>query len=160
TCTATGLNAGQTFISNVNQQANYTGNIANVFSCIALLGDQGCGFEAPFGSVMRALGADGFAPPAENAGFLRPNAFLTIVMITNEDDCSVPDNSDLFDPGSRFVSDRYGPLASYRCNEYGHLCNGAPPPRDMSVTYPAGTCTSAEDMGRLTTVAYTVNQIK
>src|SRR5262245_22561480 len=35
TCTATGLNAGATYISNVLGQQNYTGNLADVFTCIA-----------------------------------------------------------------------------------------------------------------------------
>ena len=38
---------------------------------------------------LRALGADGRGgPPAENQGFLRPDAYLAIILITNEDDCS------------------------------------------------------------------------
>jgi len=164
TCTATNLMGGATFISNVNGMANYTGSIESVFSCIAQLGDQGCGFEAPFGSVVRALGADGFAPPPENANFLRPNAFLSIILITNEDDCSVPDNSNLFDPGSRLVSDQFGPLASFRCNEYGHVCDGGAPSRTTAGPYT--NCVSAEfpaipvDQTRLKTVAETVMQIK
>ena len=38
--------------------------------------------------ILRALGADGRAAPAENQGFLRPDAYLAIIMLTNEDDCS------------------------------------------------------------------------
>src|SRR5262249_1180318 len=110
TCTAAGLMPGQTYISNVNGVANYTGNISDTFSCIAALGQDGCGFEGQLKSVARALGADGFAPPPENTGFLRPNAFLAVVLITNEDDCSVPDNSPLFDTNSRLVGDSLGPL--------------------------------------------------
>ena len=67
---------------------NYTGNLADVFTCIAALGETGCGFEHQFAAILRALGADGSAPPAENQGFLRPDAYLAIVMLTNEDDCS------------------------------------------------------------------------
>ena len=37
TCTATNLQAGNTYISNVGGQANYTGDISNVFTCIATL---------------------------------------------------------------------------------------------------------------------------
>jgi hypothetical protein len=165
TCTATNLQAGATYISNINGMANYTGKIEDVFTCIANLGQMGCGFEAQFASTVRALGADNYdgqgnpQPPPENAGFLRKNAYLAIIMITNEDDCSVPPDSALFDPGSRLVSDPLGPLASFRCNEYGHLCNGMKPPRNMAVDYPAGACTSAED-GVLKTVAETVLQIK
>ena len=55
---------------------NYTGNLADVFGCIAALGESGCGFEHQLAAITRALGADGQPPPAENQGFLRPDAFL------------------------------------------------------------------------------------
>src|SRR5437763_1248969 len=46
-CTSTGLNAGATFISYVSGVQNYTGNLADVFTCIADIGDNGCVFEQP-----------------------------------------------------------------------------------------------------------------
>src|SRR5262249_13480780 len=123
TCTATGLNPDQTFIidtgsGTANHQTNYDPgkSIADVFTSIAALGDQGCGFEHQLASVSRALGADSFdaqgnpQPPPENAGFLRKNAFLAIVIITNEDDCSAPPDSDLFNPSSCTVNDPLGPF--------------------------------------------------
>jgi hypothetical protein len=141
TCGQGSLNAGQNFIIDQDNgaQKNYTGDIAAAFSCIAALGDTGCGFEHQFASVLRALGADGQAPPPNNVGFLRPNAYLGIILITNEDDCSAPPDSKLFDPASRFVGDPLGPLASYRCNEFGHLCGGARPPRTNIPAPPGGT---------------------
>jgi hypothetical protein len=146
TCATGALAAGQNFISNVGGVANYTGNIADVFGCIAALGTQGCGFEHQLASVLRALGVDGAVAPAANAGFLRPSAVLGIVLLTNEDDCSAPPNSVLFDPTSRLVSDQLGPLSSYRCNEFGHLCGGKAPPRmGTSPVDLSGTCTSNED---------------
>jgi len=161
-CTMTGLKPGERFISSVNGQNNFTGNIADVFSCIAAVGQDGCGFEAQLKSVVRALGADGNAPPTDNAGFLRPNAQLAIVLFTNEDDCSVTDNSYLFvsGVGHQFVSDPEGPLTSYRCNEFGHLCRGAPPPRTMAVTFDPGDCVPAEEQGLLIPVHTFVDQIK
>jgi hypothetical protein len=161
TCGTGMLNAGQNFIIYDNGMANYTGDIADVFTCIALLGEMGCGFEHQFESVLRGLGADGAAGPAQNAGFLRADAYLAIILLTNEDDCSAPPDSDLFDSTSSMVSDPLGPLQSYRCNEFGHLCGGKPPPRtpanppvDLS-----GTCVSAED-GRLLRVADVVTAMK
>jgi hypothetical protein len=56
------------------------------------------------------------------------------------------------------VSDPLGPLQSYRCNEFGHLCGGKHPPRTMAADL-SGTCTSAED-GVLIRVADTVKAIK
>jgi len=89
-CTSSGLDPGQHFISNFNGVANYdtTLGIEHVFGCIASLGDHGCGFEHQLQSVVRALNADGKGLPANNAGFLRPPAYLAIVLLTNEDDCS------------------------------------------------------------------------
>jgi hypothetical protein len=166
TCTSSGLPAGVTYLSNVNGVANYTGSLEDAFTCIADLGSLGCGFEQPLASIVRALGADNLdntgnpQPPAANASFLRKNAYLAIVALTNEDDCSVPANSDLFDPSSRLVTDPLGPLASFRCNEYGHLCRGAPPPRTMAASFAPGECVPAEGAGKLTPVANLVSQIK
>jgi hypothetical protein len=134
---------------------NYTGAIEDAFTCIAALGQNGCGFEQQLESVAVALGARGQAP-AENAGFLRPDALLGIVLVTNEDDCSVPPGSNLFDTSSTLLSDPLGPVQSYRCNEFGHVCaGGVRPPRQP----PAGggpvalmDCHSAED-GRLNRIA-------
>jgi hypothetical protein len=164
TCATGMLNAGQNYIigTNVAGAGNFTGNISDAFSCIALVGDMGCGFEHQFASVLRSLGADGRAAPAANNGFLRPNAFLAVVLITNEDDCSAPPDSTLFDPTSRLVSDSLGPLASYRCNEYGHLCNGKAPPRTSANNANvdlSGTCVSNEN-GPLIHVADVITKLK
>jgi hypothetical protein len=162
TCAKATLNAGQTFISNIGGMANYTGDISDMFSCIALLGQDGCGFEHQFASVLRALGADGSPAPATNNDFLRPDAYLAVILITNEDDCSAPPNTNLFDQTSQLISDPLGPLDSYRCNLYGHLCGGKPPPRlsmmgqEVDLT---GTCVSAED-GRELRVADVVTNLK
>ena len=123
-CTNTTLASGATFISNVDGIANYTGNLTDVFGCIAQLGQSGCGFENQLASVARALGADGAPPPAQNAGFLRDDAELAIVLLTNEDDCSAPRNSALYslNGGQQNVANPLGPIANYRCNQFGHLC--------------------------------------
>jgi hypothetical protein len=117
------------FIITNGAQKNFDGAIGDVFSCIARLGTRGCGFEHQLGSVRRALGGDPAASmPPENAGFLRDDARLGIILITDEDDCTAPAGSDLFtnDPAKLAA---YGPRQSWRCNEFGHLCGGAPPPR-------------------------------
>lgn len=133
TCTVAPIIAGQTFLSasNNQQNKNYTGDIADAFTCIAALGDGGCGLEGQLKSVRWAL--DPANVPPGNEGFLRPGAILAVIILTNEDDCSVPDDSDLGDPSQNLNSDPLGPLWSFRCNEFGHLCNinGTlqPPPR-------------------------------
>jgi hypothetical protein len=57
-----------------------------------------------------------------NAGFLRPNAFLAVVFITDEDDCSASDTN-VFDTAQNSISDPLGPLSSFRCFEFGVRCD-------------------------------------
>jgi hypothetical protein len=171
TCTATNLQAGATYISNIGGVANYTGNLADVFSCIAALGESGCGFEQQFKSILRALGADGQPPPAENQGFLRPDAALAIVMVTNEDDCSAAPGTPLYDTKSNvLVTSEFGPPSNYRCNEFGHLCSmgsGAPmhpvrdaPNNNVSATVTYDQCTSNDTDGYLLSVKDTADKIR
>lgn len=63
--------------------------VAPAFSEAATLGVEGCGFEMPLYVVEHALsGAFQGAAGAPNAGFLRPDALLMIIILTDEDDCS------------------------------------------------------------------------
>jgi hypothetical protein len=132
-CMATTLTAGSTFISDVEGVANFTDPIASVFQCIGLLGASGCGFEQPLASIDRALGADGLGPPpSQNAGFLRPDAYLGIVMLTNEDDCSAPADTTIFslNGSPQNITNPDGPIDNYRCNggpRGGHLCKDLNP---------------------------------
>jgi hypothetical protein len=166
TCTASPLTAGATYLSNVGGQANYTGDISAAFSCLAQLGDTGCGFEHQFASVLRALGADGAPAPAESQGFLRRDALLAIIMLTNEDDCSARPGVMLFDTGSNTnLASQLGPPANFRCNEFGHVCNGMPLPRkapggDVTATVPLQNCVASECGGAVTPVAEFVARIK
>ena len=83
------------------------------------------GFGQPLAALDRALGADGEPPPAANVGFLRPDAYLLIVFISNQDDCSAPAGTSLFSlerSGAERSRRSAGPLTHYRCNHAGHLC--------------------------------------
>jgi hypothetical protein len=127
TCLSTTLDAGATFISEGDGQQNFTDPIDSVFQCIAQLGDAGCNFEHQLASIDRALGADGAAPPATNASFLRPDAYLGIVILTNEDDCSASPDTTIYSLGSagQTIANPDGPVANYRCNggrRGAHLC--------------------------------------
>lgn len=109
------------YISNIDGTTNYSGTLEDTFSCIAQLGKDGCGFEQPLESMKRAL--DGSSP--ENAGFLRPNARLAVIIISDEDDCSATDPA-MFERTGPAGTD-LGPVKSFRCFEYGVTCdNGAP----------------------------------
>jgi len=162
-CATSPLEPDQYFLaaSNDQQQKNYAGDITEAFTCIAKLGDQGCGFEGQLKSVRWAL--DPNTAPPENAGFLREDALLAVILITNEDDCSVPEGSMLFDPGQELVSDPLGPFWSFRCNEFGHLCNIdgklQPPPRGAASML-TGCISNDTETGRLTKVADEVAFLK
>ncbi len=123
-CQDSGLAPGATYLSNVGGVANYTGQLTDVLGCITPLGANGCGFEHQLASVARALGADGQPAPAANAGFLRQDAELAIFLLTNEDDCSAPDDTTLYSLNGQDQNLRnsLGPIDNYRCNQFGHLC--------------------------------------
>jgi hypothetical protein len=165
-CPTASLAPGATFISDVDGVKNYAGDLQDVFGCIAALGESGCGFEHPFASITRALGADGSPPPAENQGFLRPEAHLLIVIATDDDDCSAPHGSPLFDTATNTtLGSTLGPLGNFRCYEFGHLCNGARPPRqppsgNASDVVTLDGCTSAEDQGMLIPVSTVATQLR
>ena len=129
--------SNHTFISDEDGVENFTNPIGSVFQCIALLGSAGCGFEHQLASIDRALGSDNFqpdsngvlqpTPPATNVGFLRPEAYLGIVILTNEDDCSAPQNTLLYSlnaggSNQQNIMNALGPISNYRCNAFGHLC--------------------------------------
>jgi hypothetical protein len=108
--------------------------ISTTLRCIGLLGGSGCGFPHQLASIDRALGADGQQPP--DPTFLRPDAYLAIVILTNEDDCSAPASTaplpiySLGEGSSNGLSAPDGPLTSYRCNGGplgGHLCQDLTP---------------------------------
>jgi len=149
--------ATSSFLTVNGSKQNFDGSVSDALSCIAALGTRGCGFEHQLGAIWRALGGDGKVP-AQNVGFLRDDALLAIVILTDEDDCSTPDDTDLFDPSQDLISDPLGPLDSFRCNEFGHLCNGAPPPRTMAAAN-LMNCESNEN-GKLTPVAQFVRFFK
>jgi hypothetical protein len=164
-CTTSGLAPGATYIVDTGTVRNYTGNLEDVFGCIAPLGGFGCGFEHQLASMARALGADGKPPPQENQGFLRPEAFLFIVIVTNEDDCSAPPASNLFDTSDLTLQSLLGPPTNFRCNEFGHLCGGAKPPRlaptgSITDTVTLDGCVSAEGAGLLIPVTDVVAQLR
>ena len=107
-----------TFVSDIeltdgSRQRNYTGTLADVFTQMAQVGSGGCGFEQPLRAVQAALDNN----PA-NAGFVRPDALLGVVLLTDEDDCSAKDSS-LYSPTADAT---LGALQSFRCTRFGVTC--------------------------------------
>ncbi len=114
---------------------NFTTTIGEAFACAAAFGIDGCGFEQPLEAMRRAL--DGSNP--ENAGFLRDDALLLVVFLTDEDDCSVFDDG-LFDTSAEAM-ETLGNLSSFRCFEHGVVCDDDQP-RELGVKT---SCTPRED---------------
>ena len=98
---------------------NYTGQLSDAFTAIASVGAAGCGFEQHLEAARRALNNN----PA-NAGFLRPDASLALIVVADEDDCSA-EHAALF--GNDTTT--FGPLQSFRCTRFGVTCDdgGATP---------------------------------
>ncbi len=103
------------------RQKNYTGTLEDAFSCIAQLGTSGCGLEHHLAAVKAAL--DGTNP--ENIGFLRDGAYLAVILMGDEDDCSARDTT-VFNPARDLdnINSPLGVFASYRCTEFGVTCDG------------------------------------
>ena len=120
------------------RQRNYSGRaIEDVFTCLATaVGSNGCEEQHLLQATRAALIPQPNINTANN-GFLRSNAYLFIVLVTDQDDCSAyPDptnNDDLFNMQTKRD---VGDTASLRCAARGHLCGGQPiPDYDPAVGY-------------------------
>lgn len=118
------------------RQRNYEGTLGEAVGCLVEMGIDGCGFESPLEAMRRAL--DGSHP--ENAGFRREGALLAVIFLTDEDDCSAFDRT-IFDPAVDSGEGALGPLSSFRCFEFGVVCDGDEP-RALG---PRQGCASRED---------------
>lgn len=136
-----------TFIAEPSNAAGPCPSVEDALACLASVGTAGCLYEQPLAAARRAL-------LRTDTAFLRPGAQLAVVIVTNEDDCSLPEGSMLLDPQSSSVADGRGPLTSYRCNRFGHFCDGAQPPGrpgDLTSGWPYSPrrCESWDDGGYL-----------
>lgn len=125
-----------------------TAAFAATIGCVANTGTMGCGFEQQLEASLKALTpanaeswtAAGYMPPrfydaasglrdrlaghgtGANDGFLRPNSALAIVLVTDEEDCSVA-NYEIFSGVGMFMSIP----PNVRCNTFSG---------DASIVYP------------------------
>ena len=123
-CTAP--NNGARYISDISANGTRTTNygdgtssasgLADALSCIAQVGEVGCGFEAPLEAMKRALNGS----RSENDGFLRPGAALAVIILTDEDDASISDPS-IFalpaDTNGGVTDFRAQPMFAYQCDQ-------------------------------------------
>jgi hypothetical protein len=98
---------------NGDRVRNYTGSFEDAFACMAAVGAGTCAIRQPLAAALRALDAD----HPVNQGFLRDDAFLGIVVISDGDDCSAP--AALFDPDDGDLGDP----VEFRCFEQGVVCD-------------------------------------
>ena len=143
------------------QPKNFDGTLESTLGCMLRIGPLGCGFEQPFQALRRALVRASKDEDPENGGFLRPEANLAIVVVADEDDCSVELDSTLFNPSMEAADaiSGLGPLSPYRCARFGYLCDGVPPPSGIGqagVNLTLHNCTSADDRGPLKDTAHLI----
>jgi hypothetical protein len=127
---------------------NYNGTLAETFSCIAQLGTNGCGFEQPLEAMYRALNNN-----QNNLGFLREDAYLAVVFVTDEDDCSTQGPA-MFDDND---IDTLGPLSSFRCFEFGVVCDPDTNPRALG---PRQDCRPRDDSAYMHSISRYVDFLK
>lgn len=111
---------------------------ASSVGCVANLGAEGCGYEQQLESMLKALSpaspetwtASGYVAPTffsgsghggstgANAGFIRDDSVLAVIMLTDEDDCSASDSS-IFEVGDPRYSST---VPNLRCSAHAdHL---------------------------------------
>ena len=116
-----------------DQPVNFTGDVSQVFGCLAgNLGVEGCGFEHQLAALQWAFY---LADNKSQLELLRPEAYLGIVILTDEDDCSAPPDTRMFDNRERTEA------WSLRCATRGHECKGA----ELSFPTTAAVSISYED---------------
>ena len=122
-----------------NQPINFTGELSGVFGCLASnLGVEGCGFEHQLGALEWAFYLE------ENKSqwdFLRPEAYLGIVILTDEEDCSAPPDTGMFAKWERTEA------PSLRCATRAHVCDGMAfdYPSTGAVSVPYASCRARTD---------------
>ena len=162
----TGLDGNDKFIVDEDvegnegqRRVNYQGSLEDTFRCIAALGTGGCGFEQPLEAISQALNPQNVA----NAGFLRDDAFLGIVVITDEDDCSaIPSQATaLYGATGAGPESELGPQHSFRCFEQGVVCQPDPmTPAERRIAGPRQDCETRENSQFMNPVQGYVDELK
>ena len=136
-----------------DQPINFTGKIEDVFGCLAgNVGVGGCGYEHQLGALEWAFY---LSDNQSQLDFLRPEAYLGIVLLTDEDDCSAPMQTKMFAKAAPAEA------GSLRCATRGHICDGVdlsfPTTSPISVPFESchakvdATCDPSVDTSEATT---------
>jgi hypothetical protein len=110
-----------------------------VFKCLATkVGVEGCGYEHQLGAINWAFN---LVDNKSQREFLRDDAFLGVVILTDEDDCSATMHATLFNPNDTSDS------TSLRCATRGHSCEGVTltEPTKAPVSVPYESCHARTD---------------
>jgi hypothetical protein len=133
-----------------NVGTNFTGDISTVFQCLAgNLGTLGCGEEHQLQAFEFALATIGGLGNDAQRQMLRPLAYLGLVFLTDEDDCSAATNDGMFGDKPELRNE----TASLRCYSRSHSCgdrnlaNDPPPgyPTSAAFTSPLSACKARTD---------------
>jgi hypothetical protein len=126
TLAADGQRAPRPWLESIAGQQNLPvgTSMADAFACFGPQGINGCGFESPLEAMRLAL-AKG---RASESGFLRDEALLTVVFVTDEADCSGdPDQAAAFTSNPTFWNDADPKRTSAICWRAGVECSDAGP---------------------------------
>jgi hypothetical protein len=79
---SSGCLSGGEFLVDGAEGVNHAGSVAEATACMIQVGEGGCGFEQHLEAMQLAL---------TTSAFVRPEASLAVVILSDEDDCSVHD---------------------------------------------------------------------
>ncbi len=119
------VTTGAKFLVDSATQTNHAGTLEGDMPLVTLVGSNGCRYPQDLAAIRAA-----FTNPL-NAGFLRDDAALAIVILADADECSA------LDP-NLFSSDtsQLGPLSTFRCVRFGDTCAEA----DLTTPGPRTNC--------------------
>jgi hypothetical protein len=125
-------------VTNVPGPGTALDRVKSGFTCIAEIGTGGCGFENTIEASRRAVD-----PKLNiNPGFVRKDAMLVVIYLSDEDDCSAQ-KPQLYDPNQSQLTDPLGPLTSFRCFEFGIKCTCSGGPCTRTTVGPRTNCSPA-----------------
>jgi hypothetical protein len=143
--TECGVLPGATFLEykqgkNINFDAKK--DIADVLDCLAAaVGQEGCGYEQQLQALNWAFNLR--ENETQRKAFIREDAYLGIIILTDEDDCSIEPNSLLAAEEKLTTNEAW----SLRCATRGHQCGDAKPSYPTTASFEAdfSTCKARED---------------
>ena len=99
--------------------------VADAFACYGPQGINGCGFESPLEAMRLAIGK---ARAGDGSGFMRDESLLSVVLVTDEADCSSnPAHEDIFKDNTVFQNESNPRRTSATCWRAGTACTGEGP---------------------------------